>query len=180
MPSSKTQIWDKNKFVDRDMINPYEVTTAFSTTPRRPWRYVIVFLAGVVGYCTLFAALGLTSWLSYGWPAPFNCLVRVVRIHRELSLNTVAAFTPNLALAIFVSIATTKLIDSHNSQSRWWMLACITVIGFVVVLRSTAHWNLIPWTWPSELSNAARSALTLLFPIVAYIVARLRERRTKR
>jgi hypothetical protein len=161
------------------MINPYEVTSTFATTPSRPWRYVIVLLAGVMGYCTLFAALGLTSWLSYGWPAPFDSLVRVVRIHGELSLNTVVAFTPNLAVAIFVSIATTKWIDSQQSQSRWWMLACITVIGFVVVMRSTAYWNLLPWTLPSELSNAVRSALTLLFPTVAYIVARIRERRTK-
>ena len=162
------------------MINPYEVTATFSTTPRRPWRFVVVFVAGVVGYCTLFVALALTSWLNNGWSAAFDNLERVLRIHRELSINTLAAFIPNLALAILVSIATTKWIDSHESQSRWWMRAGITVIGYSVVLFSTAHWDLIPWTWPNELSNGVRSALTLLFPIVACVVTILVDRRTKR
>ncbi len=101
-----------------------------------------------------------------------------VRMHRELSLNTIAANTPNIALAIFSSIATTKWIDSHETQSRWWMLAGITVIGYVIVLLSTG--SLIPWTWPNEIYNGVRSALTLLFPLVAYLVAILLDRRTKR
>lgn len=161
------------------MINPYEVTTTITTTLGRPWRYTIALLAGVVGYGTLIAALGLTAWLNHGWPAAFDNLERVVRIHRELSLNTIAAFTPNLALAILVSIASMKWTDSDKAQSRWWMLACITVIGYVVVLVSADRSNLIPWTLPSELSNTVRSALTLSFPVVAYVVASLLERRTK-
>ena len=160
------------------MTNPYEVTSTLSTVPRSPWRYALAFIAAVVGYCTLFVVLGVTAWLTHGPNAAFDNLGRIVRIHREMSLNTIAAHTPHLALAILVSIATTKWIDSHASQWRWWMLACLTVIGYIAALLSLG--NLIPWTWTKELNNALRSAFTFTFPIVGYFVAKLLERRTKR
>lgn len=158
------------------MTNPYEATSTLSTIPRSPWRYMLAFIAAVVGYCTLFVVLGVTAWLTHGATAALDNLGRIVPIHREMSLNTIAANMPNLALAILVAIATTKWLDSHASQSRWWMLACLTVIGYVAALLSTG--NLIPWTWTKELSNAVRSAFTLLFPTVGYFIARLLERRT--
>lgn len=160
------------------MTNPYEVTSTVSSTTISPWRYALAFIAGIVGYGTLIVTLGLTAWLSHGRTAALDNLGRVVRIHRELSLNTIAANTPNIALAILASIATTKWIHSQDSQSRCWMLAGITVIGYVIVLLFTR--NLIPWMWPNELSNGVRSALTLLFPLVAYVVASIVDRRTKR
>jgi hypothetical protein len=160
------------------MTNPYEVTSNLSTTARSPWRYALVLIGGVFGYCTLIVALGLTALLSNGWSAALDNLGRVVRIHRELSLNTIAAFASNLVLAILVAVATKKWVDAHVSQSRWWLLSGITVIGYIVVLLSTG--NLIPWTWSSELSNAVRSTLTLLFPLVAYAFFCLFDLRTIR
>ncbi len=163
-------------FVDRRMTNPYEVTSTHSTIPRSPWHYTLAFIAGVVGYGTLFVVLGGTAWLTHGSIAAFDNLGRVIRIHREMSLNTIVSHIPHLVLATIVAIATMKWIDSHSSQSRWWMLAILMIIGYTAALLFTG--NVLPWTWPKELINGARSAFTLLFPIVGYIIARLLERRT--
>lgn len=152
------------------MINPYEPTVTFSRMERRSWKNAIVLVAAVVGYGVPIAALGLTAWLTNGLPAAVDNLERVVRIHGTLSVNTILAHIPNIALAILVAIATTRWIDSDETQRKWWLLSCATIVGYVVVLFSIGYWNLMPWTWPSELHNAVRSTLTLMFPLGAYLL----------
>jgi hypothetical protein len=146
---------------------------------RRLWQYAIVLVAGVVGYSAPFVALTLTAWFTNGWTVAVENLQRVVQIHRELSPNTILAFIPNLALAFLVAMATIKCLDSNAVQRIWWVLGCSTVVGYVVVLYSASRWNLIPWTWSSELSNAVRSALTLMFPVGVLLLAAFNRRRTK-
>ncbi len=162
------------------MINPYQTPSIFSATEPRRLHFVIAPLAGSVGYCAPIVALALMAWFTNGWPVALENLKRVVHIHRELSLNTIATFIPNLTLATIVAIATIKWVDSDESHRRWWMLGCVTIIGYTVVLYSVGRWNLIPWTWPTELNNAVRSTLTLMFPIIACAIDGLASRRTRR
>jgi hypothetical protein len=158
-------------------INPYEASAATASPRRQWWHYVAACFVGLVGYSTLIMALGLITWLTYGWPVALENLERVARIHRELSLNTFAAFLPNVALAILVDTATIKWLDTDSAHQRCWLLGCMTIVGYVVVLFSTNRWGLIPWTWPAEISNLVRSALTLMFPVAAYLTLVWRKRR---
>jgi hypothetical protein len=153
------------------MINPYEPTAMHSIRERRFWQYAIVLVAGIVGYCAPIGALALMAWFTYGWPVAVQNLERVVNIHRTLSLNTVLAFFPNLVLAIFLATASRKSFHSDDGQRIWWVLAGVTLGGYIVVLFSVGYWNLIPWSWSSELNNAVRAVLTLLFPVCAYLLA---------
>ncbi len=159
------------------MINPYESTATAPRTERRPWTLVIALWAGMVGYGLPVVALVLLAWLTHGWSVALENLERVVRIQRDLSPNTVAVFVPNLTVALLAATATIKWGSSDNSHRRWWMLGWMTLIGYVVVVYSVGRWTLIPWTWPTVLSNTVRSALTLTFPLVAYVISECTKRR---
>lgn len=170
-------------------MNPYEATTLNSPTQQRavtvpPARWSrfngLVVGAGLIGYFAPIVALGLLSWLAYGWPAAIDNLERVARMHRQMNVNFVAAFTPNIVLAFIVTFAASKCVRSDGSQRQWWIVAGITLMSCVVVSFATARWNLIPWTWSSELSNAIRSTLILVFPFISYVSTSIYRRRTKR
>jgi hypothetical protein len=161
------------------MINPYEPTAMHSRRERRSWQYAIVLVAGIVGYCAPFGALALMAWFTYGWPVAVQNLERVVNIHRALSLNTIFAFFPNVVLAIFLAKATIKWFDSDDSQRRWWVLGGATFVGYVVVLFSVRYWPLMTILWSSELNNAVRAVLTLMFPVCTHLLAALSGRRSK-
>ena len=169
-------------------MNPYEVTTLIApaqqravTLPPARWSRFngLVVGAGLIGYFAPIVAPGLLSWLVYGRPAAMDNLERVARMHRQMNVNFVAAFTPNVVLALIVTVAASKCVRSDGSQRQWWIVGGITLMSCVVVSFATARWNLIPWTWSSELSNAIRSTLTLIFPFIAYVSTSIYSRRTR-
>ncbi len=171
------------------VMNPYEDTTLnvqsqqrTVTMPPARWPTFIGLIvgAGLMGYLAPIVALGLLSWIVYGWPAAMDNLERVARMHRQISVNSIAAFTPNIVLAILVAVAASKCIRSDRSQWQWWIIAGITFMSHVVVSFATARWNLIPWTWSSELTNATRSTLTLFLPFIVYVCTTFYKRRTTR
>ncbi len=161
------------------MINPYEPIAASTTTEQRSRSNGLIFLAGLAGYGAPIVALGVMALLAHGWPVALENLERVARIHREMSLNTIAAFTPNVVSALIFTVAASKWIHSDDSRRRWCMLGFVTLVGYVVVVFSTSRWHLIPWAWSSGISNALRSTLTLIFPITAFVAAEFLKRRTK-
>ncbi len=162
----------------KNRMNPYEVTTRNALVKPRvenlsPVRWFAfhgsVVVAGLVGYFAPIICLGLLSGLTYGWPAAMDNLERIATMHSQLNTNFCATFTPNVVLAIIAIVAASKSGRAQGSQKKWWIVAGITFISIVVVSFVTAYWNLIPWTWSSELSNTIRSALTLILPLIVYV-----------
>lgn len=161
-------------------MNPYEVTKIASPIPRRWCSIEFVIGAGLIGYAAPFVAGGLLAWCLYGWPVGLENLQRVFRMHREVSLNSFVAFVPNIVLALILATAASKVGQSSDSNRQWWIAGGITIIGYTVVAFVAAHWNFIPWTWSSELTNVVRTALVLIFPVGAYAIAAVYKRWTRR
>ena len=161
------------------MINPYEPIAPSTSTERRSWSHGLIFLAARWLWCShrCFRSDGrIGPWMA----GRLENLERVARVHREMSLNTIAAFTPNVVSALIFTVVASKWIHSDDSRRRWCMLGFVTLVGYVVVVFSTSRWHLIPWTWSSEISNALRSTLTLIFPITAFVAIEFLKRRTSR
>ena len=161
------------------MINPYEPTVSTPSTEQRTWRGIAIVVAALIGYVAPLLVVALWSWFLYDRTVAMENFGRVRQMHQELSLNSLLAFIPGLFLALIFATAAHNWASSRAPHRRWWILGLITLVGYFLVLDSTARWNLIPWTWPSELQNVPRTLLTLAFPAVAYVIAMYRSRRSQ-